>query len=180
MWEEATNYCSHERGEGWDISPYKRPNGLYHYSSSTQLHERPATDTVNKDTNNAYFAASGLWLRSWFCWQHTWQTSQPPHPPNTPRAVSGRVFRTVLNSSTAGLFTSSTQSCVRTDLLFFFLGFFVLSEKQPAGFKESNGFEGENVGVRIKERRNAHVSSCWFLLPVDLNSAIGTTEKLFN
>lgn len=44
----------------------------------------------------------------------------PPHPlRNTPWAVSGRVFRTVLNSSTAGLFMSSTQSCVRTDLLFF-------------------------------------------------------------
>lgn len=151
MWEEATNYCSHERGEGWDISPYKRPNGLYHYSSSsTALHERPATDTVNKDTNNAYFAASGLWLRSWFCWQHTWQTSQPPPP--TPSETHRGLFRvrdessvTVLNSSTAGLFMSSTQRCVRTDLLFFFfffLGFFVLSEKQPAGLKESNGFGG--------------------------------------
>lgn len=108
---------------------------------------------------------------------------EPHHPlRSTPWAVSGWVFRTVLNSSTTGLFMSSAQSYVRTDLLFFFFFlkcFFVLSETQPAGFKESKGFEGENVGVRIKERRNADVASCWFLLPVHLNSVIGTREKSF-
>ena len=60
MWEEATNYCSHERGEGQGISLYRRPNGLYHYNS-TPLHEQPDTVAVNRDTNQACDVDQSPW-----------------------------------------------------------------------------------------------------------------------
>lgn len=64
MWEEATNYFSHGRGEGKSISLYERPNGLYHYSA-TQLHERPDGDSVNKDTVRFALYASA-WIFFFF------------------------------------------------------------------------------------------------------------------
>lgn len=74
MWEEATNYCSHERGVGWDVSLYRRPNGLNHHRS-TQLHEQPATVTVNKDKPSPFCRFSPQ-VCAQFYWQINWELIQ--------------------------------------------------------------------------------------------------------
>lgn len=147
MWEEATNYCSHERGEGWDISPYKRPNGLYHYGS-TQLHERPATDTVNKDTNNTYFEASrwGFALDS-----ADSILDKQVKPPETHRGLfrdESYILSYIAGWGDCLCQVLYTELCEKKKILAFFQHFFVVSEEQLAVFKGSNGFE-EKLGERM-------------------------------